>query len=164
MPNKLVSLWRAIMDIAKVLVAIDESEDSERALNFALGLSDKFGSAVTILNVSEALPVAPNPADALSSSNTDKAAVAKDISNIHENFLTKSAEKAKASHPNLTISSMHKQGDPAIEIVHTAKEGAFGVIVIGHRGQGKMRVRDFLMGTISEKVAHLAPCPVIVVK
>ncbi len=39
--------------IRNVLVAVDGSENSDRALDFALDLAEKYGAAVTILNVSE---------------------------------------------------------------------------------------------------------------
>jgi nucleotide-binding universal stress UspA family protein len=57
---------------------------------------------------------------------------------------------------------MLKEGDPALEIVNTAKEGGFDVIVVGHRGLSKMK--ELFLGSISEKVAHLTPCPVIIVR
>jgi nucleotide-binding universal stress UspA family protein len=152
------------MNITKVLVAIDESENSDRALKFALGLSEKFEAAITILNVSESLAINPNAAETMSSSTASMAEVAKDISKIHENFLSKAVAKAKSEKSSLEISSIQKQGDTAIEIVQTAKDGGFEIIVVGHRGQGKRRVQEFLMGSISEKVAHLAPCPVVIVK
>ena len=152
------------MNITKVLVAIDESENSDRALDFALGLSEKFEAAITILNVSESLSISSNSAETMTFSSNSMAEVAKDITKIHESFLSKAVAKAKTTKPSLEISSMQKQGDSAIEIVQAAKEGSFEIIVVGHRGQGKKRVQEFLMGSISEKVAHLAPCPVVIVK
>jgi nucleotide-binding universal stress UspA family protein len=152
------------MNITKVLVAIDESENSDRALEFALGLSEKFEAAITILNVSESLSISLNATETMTSSGASMAEVAKDINKIHENFLNKAVAKAKAAKSSLEISSIQKQGDTAIEIVQTAKDGHFEIIVVGHRGQGKKRVQEFLMGSISEKVAHLAPCPVVIVK
>jgi len=38
--------------IRNVLVAVDGSENSDRALDFALELAEKFGAAVRVLNVS----------------------------------------------------------------------------------------------------------------
>jgi nucleotide-binding universal stress UspA family protein len=151
------------MNITKVLAAIDESENSDRALDFALGLSEKLGAAVTILNVSEPIGISLNAEEAITS-GPSMAEVAKDISKIHENFLGRAVAKAKAAMPGLDISSMQKQGNSAVEIVQAAKDGGFDIIVVGHRGQGKKRVQEFLMGSISEKVAHLAPCPVVIVK
>ncbi len=43
-----------------------------------------------------------------------------------------------------------------------SKEGNYDVVVLGHRGVGKMR--EILLGSISEKVAHTVPCTVIIVK
>ena len=57
---------------------------------------------------------------------------------------------------------MLRNGDPAVEIVNVAKDSGFDAIVIGHKGSGMVRER--VLGSISEKVAHLAPCPVVIVK
>lgn len=50
--------------IRNVLVAVDGSENSDRALDFALDLTDKYNAALTVLNVSEspamgAVPLEP---------------------------------------------------------------------------------------------------------
>jgi len=87
------------MNITKVLVAIDESENSDRALDFALGISEKFEAAITILNVSESLAINPNAAETMTSSSASMAEVAKDINKIHENFLSKAVAKAKELSP-----------------------------------------------------------------
>jgi nucleotide-binding universal stress UspA family protein len=42
------------------------------------------------------------------------------------------------------------------------KDVGFDVVVVGHRGLG--RFRELFLGNISEKVAHLAPCPVVIVR
>jgi len=39
--------------IGKILVAVDGSENSDRALDFALDIAEKYGAALTLLNVSE---------------------------------------------------------------------------------------------------------------
>ena len=57
---------------------------------------------------------------------------------------------------------MLRDGDPAVEIVNVAKDSSFDIIVIGHKGSGK--VKESFLGAISEKVAHSAPCPVVIVK
>ena len=90
------------------------------------------------------------------------ASIAKDVGKIHEEVLRKAVARAREVKPGLVVSSIIRQGDPAAEIVNAAKEGGFDIIVVGHKGMGK--VREFFMGTISEKVAHLAICPVIIVK
>lgn len=57
---------------------------------------------------------------------------------------------------------MLKEDRPADEIVKTAKEGEFDLIVMGHRGLG--RVKEFFLGSVSDRVADEAHCPVLIVK
>ena len=51
------------MQLNNILVAVDGSANSDRALDFALGLSEKFGAALAILNVSESLSMNAVPAE-----------------------------------------------------------------------------------------------------
>ncbi len=150
------------MSIRNVLVAVDGSENSDRALDFTLDLAEKFGSTVMILNVSEALALGSVPQDSATYSLDNVSILGKDLRNIHEEILTKAIAHAKAVKPDLVVSSMLREGDPAIEIVNVAKENVFDAIVVGHKGSGMMRER--FLGSISEKVAHLAPCTVVIVK
>jgi nucleotide-binding universal stress UspA family protein len=148
--------------IRNVLVAVDGSENSDRALDFALDLAEKFGASITILNVSESLAMSAFPQESAAYPSGSTAAFAKDLRAIQNEVMSKSVSHARAAKPNLPVSSMLKEGDPALEIVNAAMDGGFDVIVVGHRGSGKMRER--LLGNISEKVAHNAPCPVVIVK
>ena len=150
------------MVIRNILVGVDGSENSDRALDFALDLAEKFNASIMILNVSESLAMGAVPGESIAYSGGNTAAFGKDLREIHDEILSRSVARAKAVKPNLVVSSMLKGGDPALEIVNTAKEGGFDVIVVGHRGLGKME--ELFLGSISEKVAHLAPCPVIIVK
>ena len=54
------------------------------------------------------------------------------------------------------------EGRPADKIVETAKEGMFDLIVIGSRGLGG--IKEFFLGSVSNRVADKAPCPVLIVK
>ena len=47
--------------IRNVLVAVDGSENSVRALDFGLDLAEKFGATVTVLNASESLAMGVVP-------------------------------------------------------------------------------------------------------
>ncbi len=88
--------------------------------------------------------------------------VAKDLQKFHEGLLDKAVARAKAAKPNVPLNSIIREGNPASEILSTAKEGAFDVVVVGHRGKGK--VRELFMGSISEKIVHTVPCTVIVIR
>lgn len=150
------------MLLRKILVAVDGSENSDNALDFALGLAEKFSSAILILNVSESPVMGVVPQESTSYPVGNMAVFAKDFLKIHEQILSKAVSHAKEAKPDLAISSMLKEGEPALEIVNVAKEGGFDVIVVGHKGMG--RVAERFLGAVSEKVAHLATCPVIIVR
>lgn len=150
------------MAITKILVGVDGSENSDRALDFALDIAEKFNAPILILNVSVSAAITAVPGDPLGYSSSSTAALGKDLMKVHDEILSKSVAHAKAVKPALSISFKLKEGDPAQEIVNTAKEGGFDVIVIGHRGLSKMQ--ELFLGGVSEKVAHLTPCPLIIVR
>ena len=94
------------MIIRNILVAVDGSENSDRALDFALDLAEKFNAAIMILNVSESLAVVAVPEESIAYSGGNRAALGRDLRKIHEEILSKSVACAKTAKPNLTISSM----------------------------------------------------------
>jgi len=55
-----------------------------------------------------------------------------------------------------------RRGSPADEIVRCAAENGAGLIVMGSRGWGEMHA--VLLGSVSERVLHTAPCPVLIVR
>jgi nucleotide-binding universal stress UspA family protein len=148
--------------IGKVLVAVDGSENSGRALDFALDLAEKYGAALTVLNVSSSPVMGAVPLEPTSISGEGMIAFAKDLTKIHEEILSKAVAHAREIKPNVMVSSKVREGDPAAEIVAEARDAGFDVVVVGHRGLG--RVRELFLGNISEKVVHLASCAVIIVK
>ncbi|MDQ2744550.1 MAG: universal stress protein [Chloroflexota bacterium] len=85
--------------------------------------------------------------------------------------LTTAAEKAAKDAVQRTtqelntttpVESVVRRGSPADEIVRYAKEHGAGLIVMGSRGWGEMHA--VLLGSVSERVLHAAPCPVLVAR
>ncbi|MDR1992578.1 MAG: universal stress protein [Nitrososphaerota archaeon] len=140
--------------IRKVLVAVDGSENSERALDFAVDFVERYCAELTVLNVSESV-VAAYLGD-------DMIVVARDLHRLHEAILDKAVAYVGARNSDLRVWPVLREGDPAIEIVAVAKEGAFDVVVLGHQGVGK--VKGIFLGSISAKVARLLSCTVVIVK
>lgn len=138
-----------------VLVAVDGSENSQRAFEFALEYAEKFSYGLTVVNVSESSAAAAFAGDGMAS-------VARDLRRFHEGILDKAVEHAKNTHPAVVVSTVLREGDPATEIVAAANEGSYDVVVIGHRGLGK--VKGLLLGSISEKVIRSLGHTVILVR
>ena len=137
------------------MVAVDGSENSQRAFEFALDYAEKFGFNLTMVNVSESSAAAAFAGDGMAS-------VARDLRRLHEGILEKAVEHAKNTHPIVPVSTVLREGDPATEIVAAANEGNFDVVVIGHRGLGK--VKGMILGSISEKVIRSLCHTVILVR
>ncbi|MEM2563402.1 MAG: universal stress protein [Candidatus Bathyarchaeia archaeon] len=154
--------------IKRILVAIDGSEHAYKALDFALDLAEKYSAAVTIINVFQApmIPIAP-PAGYLAEGELSTYSIAYDdlvreVKAAHEKILSHALRRARRLKPNLEVSTLLKEGRPADEIIKTAKEGEFDLIVMGHRGLG--RVKEFFLGSVSDRVADEAHCPILIVK
>jgi nucleotide-binding universal stress UspA family protein len=148
--------------IKNVLVAVDGSENSDRALDFGLDLAEKYEATVTVLNVSESPAMGAVPLEPTTVSGDSMVLFSKDLRRLHEEILSRAVARAKELNRKVFVSSKLREGDPAMEIVAEAKEGRFDIVVVGHRGSG--RVREIFLGNISEKVSHLSPCPVVIVR
>ena len=142
---------------------MDESEHSDRALNFALDLAEKYSAELVLLNVAQPF-VATGPMflnqPMMLPENT--VMYVNEIEAAHKKMLEKALKKAKESRPNLTISKKLVNGRPADEIVEFAKIDNFDLIVMGSRGIGG--IKEFFLGSVSDRVADQAHCPVLLVK
>jgi nucleotide-binding universal stress UspA family protein len=115
--------------ISKILLGFDGSECSQRALEFSLDLAEKYSASVTVLNVLE-LPFYGSPEDPFVAS-PNMAEFVKDMRKSHENILSNAAEKAAALKPALNVTTELREGNPSAQIVATATEGGFDMIVVG---------------------------------
>jgi nucleotide-binding universal stress UspA family protein len=146
------------------LVGIDGSENSEKALNYALEVAEKFSASVLILNVFQPPQEFEYQLNALQQPidyHSNTVSFIKDLRNVHEAVLSKATERATKLKPNLRINAELKEGDASIQIVETAANGQFDLIVIGHRGHSK--INELFLGSTSEKVAHTARCTVLII-
>jgi nucleotide-binding universal stress UspA family protein len=62
----------------------------------------------------------------------------------------------------IEVETHARYGDPAEAIVAVAEEEGAGLIVVGNRGM--TATRRFVMGDVSNKVSHIAPCNVLIVR
>jgi len=61
----------------------------------------------------------------------------------------------------INFNPMLIEGDPAEKIVETAEEENVDVIIMG---TGKSKIDKHLLGSVSEKVVHSAPCTVLLIR
>ena len=149
--------------IKKIIVPIDGSEHSDRVLNYALDLAEKYSAEIKLLSVAQPV-VATGPMfltqPMLSPAST--AIYVKEIEAAHEKMLAEAFKKAKETKPNINISKQLVNGRPADKIVEITNKGKFDLIVMGSRGTGG--IKEFFLGSVSDRVADETRCPVLLVK
>ena len=140
------------MPFERILVAIDGSECSDRAFAKALELAELAHARVTALAVEGPLPVY-----AATIGEVDEVKREKDI---YFNALATRAEQ-QAELAGIDIDVEVRPGHAAELISQVATEGAYDLVVLGHRGHF---LRDHLLGSTADRVAEHAPCPVMIVR
>jgi nucleotide-binding universal stress UspA family protein len=156
--------------ITKIHVGVDGSENSEKAMDYALEIAEKFSASVLILNVFQLPPEIVNqlnmfqqpPSSGYSPESMDYQSIIKEFRKVHEAVLSRATERATKRKPALKITAELKEGDASSQIVETAANGEFDLIVIGHRRGSQ--IGELLLGSTSERVAHRARCAVLIAK
>jgi nucleotide-binding universal stress UspA family protein len=70
-------------------------------------------------------------------------------------------ECQKPDNAMIKFQTMLVEGDPASEIVKIAEKKNIDVIIMG---TGKSKIDKHLLGSVSEKVVHSAPCTILLVR
>lgn len=157
---------KALFD--KILVPIDGSEHSLKAIEAAVQIAKKFHGKISLIHVysvSVTPLMMPEPSTFTPPAAPIMAPV--EISKITEGareagkrILSDGEDKVKAE--KVPVDTLMNEGHTVQEIIRTAKEGKYDLIVIGARGIS--HVRELLLGSVTDGVIHHAVCPVLVVK
>ena len=144
----------------KMLVAYDGSDASKKAIEMVLKCANK-EDEVTLLTVV--------PAELSESSFTKMLLPTIDLSAYVKSGSFK--EKAKESLSKIAkqietevskVNIVAEDGDPADEILITAKKYESDIIMVGYKGYGKEG--RFLLGSVTDKVVRHASVSVMVVR
>ena len=91
---------------------------------------------------------------------TEYSRLAETVREAGARILAQGQEKAKAE--GVEVETMLREGHVVHEIVRAAEEGKFDLIVMGARGISK--IKELILGSVSDGVIRNAPCPVLVTK
>jgi nucleotide-binding universal stress UspA family protein len=152
----------------KILVPLDGSRHSLKALEIAIQIANKFGGKISLIHVysvavrpvimPEPTTLTPPMIPVMTPEEVSKAVeVARSAG---ARILSDGEEKVKAA--EVQVETLLREGHVVQEIVKTAKEGNFDLVVIGGRGISK--IRELLLGSVTDGVIHHASCPVLVIK
>jgi nucleotide-binding universal stress UspA family protein len=140
--------------LKSILVPIDFSEFSRRALEYALPLAEKFGAKVILIHVVEPAFYPDNVIPA----ETEKLNTI--MASEGQKMLDQlGAEKIK---PDIKSKKIVASGRPYNEIIHAAISLHADLIIMATHGYTGLK--HMLMGSTAEQVIRHAPCPVLVVR
>jgi len=143
----------------KILIAIDGSSYSKKALEFACDLANQYDAYLTILHV------AYNPAQShtmvLGSSAVTYQDNQKELNEMAEVIIDAARQIATKADCKDVVTRIQK-GVPAEQILEYAEENNTDLIVLGSRGLSD--VAGFFQGSVSHKVNHLCKCTCITVR
>jgi len=148
--------------VKKILVAVDGSKPAQKALDYALDLADICGAEVAILSVVPHLhlPTSSDLNEGITASELFE--VTAKMRSVHEEVLKEALAKAQSKKPRLKISTKLVEGHPADEIMKFSVEGGFDLIVMGSRGLHGFS--EFLLGSVTHRVADHCKIPLLIVK
>ena len=146
--------------IKKILVAIDGSNLAYKSLDYALDLARKYSAEVMVLTVIQ-MPSESMLEQGTAFTPISSQSYQEKLKNYHREILSKAAKKARKS-PQIKFTTKLVEGRPADKIIETAKLESCDLIVMGSRGLGG--IKEFFLGSVSDRVADEAPCPVLIIK
>jgi nucleotide-binding universal stress UspA family protein len=140
------------MPFERLLVAIDGSEGSMRALRTGIELARLTGASLIALAVE-----GPLPAYAATIGEVDEVRQEKDA--FFRGVVARAKEEAERAGIDAEVDV--RPGHAAELIVRYAREREVDLVVVGHKGHF---LEDYLLGSTADRVAHHAHCPVLIVK
>ncbi|MDH5686310.1 MAG: universal stress protein [Candidatus Bathyarchaeota archaeon] len=146
-------------EIERILIPVDGSSNSNRALEFAINLARKCSAEIYLLHVMSFVPIY--------------------LSDLWEPFHSSLPytyfEESEEEGEDILASASDKVGDAGIKsfalldhgrtaskIIQTAEEWRIDLIVLG--SENRSLIAKLFLGSVSDEVTHKAPCPVLLVK
>lgn len=136
----------------KILVPLDASDFSFKALEVAIDLAKKYNAelyTVSIIQIPDFAFLSGEVDDVKTEGNAFFKGKLKEVEEI-------------AQKEGVTIKNEILMGHPAETILNFAGQKKFDLIVLGYRGTSA--IKDFLLGSVAAKVMYHAPCKVLLVR
>lgn len=134
--------------IKKILVPVDFSDCSKKALMYAVPFAKQFDATITVVHIA---PYCVQPSEVVVAEAQLLEANLGALNNLVREISGSAQVEARI-----------RVGNPASEIVELAAESQTDLIIISTHG--KSGLLHVLMGSTAEKVVRHAPCPVLVVR
>jgi nucleotide-binding universal stress UspA family protein len=151
----IVNFNSKIMNLKKILIAVDNSTCSEKAAKTGYEVAKTFGAEVALVNIIEPIPANINPDLTLAPVFLETYDNSEENSNILLRELeSKYSLGIKTTYLSVIDSAAHG-------IINQSDEWGSDLIVIGT--YGRTGLYHFLMGSVAEHVARKSACPVLII-
>ena len=137
-----------------IVAGTDGSATAERAVGEAASLARSTGARLVLVSAFSDLH--PYRERLQGSAREDLI----DLGKVSEQVLQRAADAVSGE--ELQIERVSRQGNPAEVLADVAEEQGAQLIVLGDRGLSA--VKRFLLGSVSNKLAHHAPCNILIVR
>jgi nucleotide-binding universal stress UspA family protein len=140
--------------VQKIVVGIDGSEASKRALRWAVEDARARGAEVVALHAYE-VPV-PAP-DAAPASPVDLPGLVAEIHDEAQQFVTKIVDEVVGNVVSVDVAAIAVEDVPAKALLDASRDA--DLLVVGSHGHG---LSGLLLGSVSLECAQHAACPVLI--
>ena len=146
--------------IKSILVPVDGSEHSGKALTLAVDIAEKYDANLSVLfvvshEIDEELSHFTNTEYNLK----DDSAVNAASEQMGKSMINRMINKLKT---NVVIRNVVLFGNPAARIVEYSMNNNFDMVVMGNRGLSD--IKGIMMGSVSRKVRKLVECTFVSIK
>ncbi len=135
-----------------ILIAVDGSPHSDKALTCARGMAEAFGARLMLVHVY------PQTSDLLGYKDFERLVSRRQAAGQE----VIDAARGQLGETGLQIHENLLEGPEAEAILTAATTHGADLIVMGTRGLGSFE--GLLFGSVSRKVTHLAACPVLLIR
>jgi nucleotide-binding universal stress UspA family protein len=139
-----------------ILVATDGSQGARRAVETAAHLAGKLNVDLWIVHVMDDF------SDELLAkfATSERSSIGDAFEAVARGMLSAAKGQAEAAGAHL-VHVRSRSGDCTEGILETVRESDAAAVFVGRRGRG--RLAGLLLGSVSQKLASLAPCLVVIV-
>ena len=142
----------------KILVPVDGSQTSWKALDTARSLAEKYDGRLLVITV-----MIPYGAGSFLQMSLDQTLIDQNNAAMKKaGFATLDMAKDKLGSYAGDVEYLEETGNPAELILEKSREDGCDSVVMGSRGLSG--ITEFLLGSVSSKVSQYAEVPVFVVK
>ncbi|MEI7906172.1 MAG: universal stress protein [Bacteroidota bacterium] len=155
-PKKKLKKQAPVIGLKKILVPIDFSDNSKKALRYAIPFAQQFNASLILVYIVE-------PTIYPSDFGFGQVGFPDVEKELHQKAVAEMSELIDSVVPaSLKTQTLVGSGIPFVEITTYAKQEEVDMIIVATHG--RTGVEHILFGSTAEKIIRKAPCPVLVVR